>query len=166
MTQDRTVLPEGLDREAIDAWLRANCGNGLPYGEAYDQASMLHGLAYVLRQIESTDSYKVNIGQCTSATSALRMALDHFAAAALRSIPPDDGWKTIDSAPHDTRVLIFVPRSENIKNLPVGTEYIAYKTHPEPPFAQTWRYATGPGKGEQAPWPTHWRPLPPPPEAV
>ena len=78
---------EGLvepTRDQIDAWLEANCGKGIPYGDATDQASMLHGLAYVLRQIESTDSYRPFIGQCNSATSSLRMALDHFAVTALK----------------------------------------------------------------------------------
>lgn len=70
-------------REEIDAWLEANCGKGLPFKEATDQASMLHGLAYVLRQIESTNKYMVNIGQTGPAVSALRMALDHFARAAI-----------------------------------------------------------------------------------
>jgi hypothetical protein len=76
-------------REELDNWLEANCGNGLPYGEATDQASMLHGLAYVLRQIEGTNRYMVNIGQTSSATSAIRMALDRFAAEAIKSAPPD-----------------------------------------------------------------------------
>lgn len=70
-------------REQMDEWLAANCGRGLPHGEAKDGVAMLHGLAYLLRQIEGTNSYKVNIGQCVSATSALRMALDHFAKQAL-----------------------------------------------------------------------------------
>lgn len=75
-------------REAIDAWLEANCGAGIPFAEATDRTSMLHGLAYVLRQIESTSSYKVHIGQCGPATSALRMALDFFAQAALANPVP------------------------------------------------------------------------------
>lgn len=70
-------------REQLDEWLRQNCGADIPHGEATDEASMLHGLAYVLRQIEGTSSYKVNIGQTVSARSALRMALDHFARKAL-----------------------------------------------------------------------------------
>lgn len=72
-------------REEIDEWLTDNCGKGLPHGEATDEASMLHGLSYVLRQIEGTNSYRPHIGQCTSATTALRMALDHFAIHAIRS---------------------------------------------------------------------------------
>lgn len=70
-------------RDQLDEWLTANCGKGLPHGEATDEASMLHGLSYVLRQIENTSTYRPHIGQCTSATSALRMALDHFARKAL-----------------------------------------------------------------------------------
>lgn len=70
-------------REEINAWLTANCGTGLPYSSATDQAGMLHGLAYILRQIEGTNNYDVRIGQTNAATSALRLALDHFAIAAL-----------------------------------------------------------------------------------
>lgn len=78
---------EEVTREQMDAWLEANCGAGLPYAEATDDAGMLHGLAYVLRQIESSSTYRPHIGQCTPATSALRMALDHFARAALTRSP-------------------------------------------------------------------------------
>lgn len=73
----------GEDEEAVEKWLEENCGRGIPHGEATDTASMLHGLAYILRQIEATDTYRPNIGQTVSATSALRMALRHFARAAL-----------------------------------------------------------------------------------
>lgn len=72
-----------ISREQIDEWLEANCGKGIPYGEAQDFSSMLHGLAYTLRQIEGTTSYRPHIGQSISAASALRMALDHFATEAL-----------------------------------------------------------------------------------
>jgi len=75
-------------REELSAWLTANCGIGIPYGPATDEASMLHGLAYVLRQIEGTNKYDVRIGQTNSATTALRMALDHFACAALSPAQP------------------------------------------------------------------------------
>jgi hypothetical protein len=71
-------------RDAIDAWLSTHCGAGIPFKDARDEASMLHGLAYVLRQIEGTNKYTVNIGQTGPATSALRMALDHFAIRALK----------------------------------------------------------------------------------
>lgn len=71
-------------RAEIDAYLQEACGKGIPYAEATDHASMMHGLAYILRQIEGTSSYKVNIGQTGPATSSLRMALDHFARAALK----------------------------------------------------------------------------------
>lgn len=77
-------------RDVIDNWLEANCGNGVPFAEATDQKTMLHGLAYILRQIEGTNRYMVNIGQTGPATSALRMALDHFAIAAL-SQPKETG---------------------------------------------------------------------------
>jgi len=72
-------------REEIDAWLASHCGIGLPYKEALDEASMLHGLAYVLRQIGCAPGYKVNIGQIGPALTALQLALDHFAITALRA---------------------------------------------------------------------------------
>lgn len=78
--------PAAVTREAIDTWLTANCGVGIPYNEATDLGSMLHGIAYILRQIEGTKTYKVNIGQVGPATSALRMALDHFATEALSTL--------------------------------------------------------------------------------
>lgn len=76
-------------REELNEWLTANCGRGLPYAVATDEATMLHGLAYILRQIEGTASYKVHIGQTMEARSALRMALDHFARQALAT-PPEN----------------------------------------------------------------------------
>lgn len=76
-------LTKAATRQQMDEWLAANCGTGLPMGEATDEASMLHGLSYVLRQIEGTDSYRPHIGQVVAARSAIRMALDHFARAAL-----------------------------------------------------------------------------------
>jgi hypothetical protein len=73
-------------REQLDAWLTENCGIGLPHGEAETFEQMLHGLAYVHRQIACSRTYKVHIGQCVSAESALRMALDHFARQALTRV--------------------------------------------------------------------------------
>lgn len=89
--EEAVMLPT---REELDAWLEANCGNGMPHGEATDTSSMLHGLAYILRQIEGTDRYMVNIGQTTSATSALRLALDRFAVEALSGIPATGSGET------------------------------------------------------------------------
>lgn len=81
---DLAELIEKVKREDLDEWLTKNCGNGLPFfGEASSEEQMLHGLAYVLRQIEGTNRYMVHIGQTTAATSSLRMALDHFAMLAL-----------------------------------------------------------------------------------
>jgi hypothetical protein len=74
-----------FSRDELNAWLTDNCGRGLPFGEATDLPSALHGLAYVLRQIECSKTYKVNIGQCVSATTAIRWVLDYFAAQALRN---------------------------------------------------------------------------------
>lgn len=76
-------------RDELDHWLRENCGTDIPHGEAVDMKSMLHGLAYILRQIEGTSTYRPHIGQVTSATSSLRMALDHFATKALSEAPND-----------------------------------------------------------------------------
>lgn len=82
---EQQAIPEagGMRREQLDAWLAENCGAGLPHGEATDESGMLHALAYILRQIEGTNSYYAHIGQTNSATSGLRMALDHFATEAL-----------------------------------------------------------------------------------
>lgn len=70
--------------EQMTDWLVENCGRGLPYEKATDLPSALHGLAYVLRQIEGTNSYNVHIGQSGPAASAIRWALYHFAEQALR----------------------------------------------------------------------------------
>lgn len=71
-------------REQLDAWLEANCGRGVPFDKATNLQTALHGLSYILRQIESTNTYRPFIGQCGPATSSLRWALDHFALLALR----------------------------------------------------------------------------------
>lgn len=73
----------GSEREQIDVWLEQNCGVGLPHEHANDLSTALHGLAYVLRQIESASTYKVFIGQTGPATSSIRWALDYFAAKAI-----------------------------------------------------------------------------------
>jgi hypothetical protein len=98
-----------FDSEAIDAWLSANCGTGVPYREATNLKTMLHGLAYVLRQIESSKTYKVSIGQVGSVTSALRMALSHFATVALSE----------KMAPHTN--LVSVP--EELLNLTFAIQH-------------------------------------------
>lgn len=85
-----------VTRTEIDAYLEEACGKGIPYVEATDQASMMHGLAYILRQIEGTNSYKVNIGQTGPATSALRMALTRFAEQALTANETTDAM--VDAA--------------------------------------------------------------------
>lgn len=77
-------------RDELDAWLTEHCGRGLPHFdtvETLDQA--LHGLAYVLHRINSTDTYRPFIGQGTSAQAALQWTLDHFAREALRGVPAD-----------------------------------------------------------------------------
>jgi hypothetical protein len=76
--------------EAIVQWLTENCGRGLPHGEVTDMKGALHALAYVHRQIASTSSYKVNIGQCVSAESGLLFVLQHLARTALSTPKPAD----------------------------------------------------------------------------
>ena len=66
-------------RGEVGDWLVANCGRGLPYVDGTDLPTALHGVAYVLRQIEGTASYKVNIGQCGPAASSLRWMLEYVA---------------------------------------------------------------------------------------
>jgi hypothetical protein len=75
------------DVVGLDAWLAENCGRGLPHGEVTDLKGALHALAYVARQINSTSSYKVHIGQCVSATTGIQWVLNHFARAALNTRP-------------------------------------------------------------------------------
>lgn len=77
-------VEEKTERETIDQWLTANCGKGLPHEDAHDLPTALHGLAYLLRQIESASTYKVFIGQVGPATSSLRWVLDYLAADAIQ----------------------------------------------------------------------------------
>lgn len=74
-----TETPIEVTRDACLVWLQNNCGAGLPYGEATGLKDALHGTAYVLRQIESSPRYEVNIGQCVSATTSLRWLLEYVA---------------------------------------------------------------------------------------
>lgn len=75
---------ENDERERIDSWLTEHCGKGTPmFKEATTRDEALHGLAYILRQIEGTNSYRVNIGQTNEARSAIRWMLDHIAKEAL-----------------------------------------------------------------------------------
>lgn len=81
-------LRDGIPSAELDeihVWLTENCGRGLPHGPKTDLAGALHGLSYVLRQIEGTNSYKVHIGQCESAATAIRWTLYHFAAQAIEA---------------------------------------------------------------------------------
>lgn len=73
-------------REAIEDWLVENCGRGLPYVTATDLPTALHGLAYTLRQIELSRTYRPHIGQQGPAASAIRWALEYIAA---REMPRD-----------------------------------------------------------------------------
>jgi hypothetical protein len=73
------------------------------------------------------------------------------------------GWLPIETAPHSKPVLVFVPMADHPENLPAGSWIVAYKTFPEPPLMQTWRYAVGDFRGQQVGWPSHWMALPEPP---
>ncbi len=85
MEQDMGVADKSAGLDEIHAWLTENCGRGLPYDDATDLPSALHGLSYLLRQIEGTNSYKVHIGQAGPAASAIRWALYHFAQQAIEA---------------------------------------------------------------------------------
>lgn len=79
---------------------------------------------------------------------------------ALRSIPPDDGWRTIDSAPKDgTRILLGGATAGPTVRIGAwgGGRYLGARKG----YEQGW--IDHPGHSCD---PTHWRPLPPPPEAV
>lgn len=87
--------------------------------------------------------------ECAATASAL------FSLLRTRS-PSDEGWRPIESAPKDgTLQFLVLFRSGYIAHV--------YLTTPEPPLAQTFRHCGGPMSGQQAGWPTHWRPLPAPP---
>ena len=78
-------------------------------------------------------------------------------AARAGSKPEGDGWQPIETAPKDgKRSFLVLFQSGDIQHV--------YLTEPAYPLAQTFRYAGGPMRGEQAGWPTHWRPLPTPPQ--
>lgn len=77
MTNKET--PDEVTQGDISEWLVTNCGKGLPYREAIDLNSALHGAAYVLRQIEHSPRYEVNIGQHTSAATGIRWLLEYVA---------------------------------------------------------------------------------------
>jgi hypothetical protein len=55
------------------------------FDEVQSLPEALHGLAYIQRQILSTNSYKVHIGQCTAAVSSIQWMLDYFAKVAIAS---------------------------------------------------------------------------------
>ena len=83
---------------------------------------------------------------------ALRAAL---AAHRQRDERAEAAWQSIETAPRSVTVLVAIPG---------GTRCVAYQTDNEPPFVNTWRE---PATGVQLlGWPTHWRPLPPPPAAA
>lgn len=65
--------------EQITDWLTENCGRGLPFDNATDLPTALHGLAYVLRQIEGTNTYRPMIGQTGPARSSIRWILEYVA---------------------------------------------------------------------------------------
>lgn len=84
MTDKQTLLAlaDATDDE-IDNWLVENCGRGIPFENATDEQTMLHGLAYLLRQLSACPGYKPNVGQIGPATTAVNMALRTFARQAI-----------------------------------------------------------------------------------
>lgn len=89
--------PVVISREAMNAYLTDACGKGVPHfeqAETLEQA--LHGLAYIQRQILSTNTYRPHIGQCNAAVSSLQWALDYFARDHLtRPEAPQEGWREV-----------------------------------------------------------------------
>lgn len=86
-----------------------------------------------------------------------------LAAGYRQALSPEGGWRDIKDAPHGVDLLVFVPMADHPTNLPKGSYRLAYKTDPAPPLMQTWRFSSGPGRGQQCGWPSHFRPLPSPP---
>lgn len=72
---------KAIGADDVSAWLTENCGRGLPFADATDLPTALHGLAYTLRQIEGTNSYRPHIGQCGPASTSIRWALEYIARA-------------------------------------------------------------------------------------
>lgn len=66
-------------QQAIDTWLSEHCGRGLPYENAHNLETALHGAAYTLGQIRGTDKYSVNIGQTGPASSGILWLLEYVA---------------------------------------------------------------------------------------
>lgn len=72
-----------------------------------------------------------------------------LAPAEARSASP---WLDICDARHDDGVVLIRFQS--------GECCAAYLTERLPPLVQTWRYAFAPCRGQQAPWPVAWMPIP------
>lgn len=84
---------------------------------------------------------------------------------------PDDGWRPIETAPKDgTQILVACPKAVGV----VAWEWVIQSKG-----LGWWRWQAGPveaaygdydpspiaGKDDLSGEPTHWRPLPPPPES-
>lgn len=70
-------------------------------------------------------------------------------------LAPGEGWQDIDSAPRDgTHILLYVKPDEH-REKDVGVDVGFYVTHRDDDF-WAWSYVARP---------THWMPLPSPPEA-
>lgn len=62
-------------------------------------------------------------------------------------------WQPIETVPRDGKESFLVRYRS-------GLVAHVYLTTPEPPLAQTFRYAGGPCSGQQAGWPEYWMPTP------
>jgi len=91
-----STLRASIPDVVLDAWLVENCGRGLPHGEVTDLPGALHALAYVHRQIASTSSYKVHIGQCIPAETGLLWVLRYLAAQAIEARRAETGTGSVE----------------------------------------------------------------------
>lgn len=102
-------------------------------------------------------------------TQLAKLAYAAGVAAALQS----SGWQPIETAPRDgTRVLLYAPTNDDFEpaQIDFGTWFVPCEArYVQIDGTNTYRMETkqGPGFWDSvlAPYPTHWRPLPPPPEA-
>lgn len=74
------VVPEGslYPRGFLPMWT-----------EAKDAEQAAYGLAYILQQIQATNSYRPNIGQVNAATSSLEFAIRTLTRESINTIPPE-----------------------------------------------------------------------------
>ena len=116
-------------------------------------------MAHALRAAYAVDGISAPISEHARPTtcSGVRTASGGAAAwSAHAPLPPvESGWMTMESAPKDgTTIIVFRPKIKAYGNIPhVGTDYWGSTGTRE-----TWMLSNDYSV------PTHWRPLPPPPE--